>query len=382
MKTADLIPFILLELDDCDKYGFELTKNIEAKSNGKIVIKQPTLYTLLKKLEKSKFIVSYWQDSEIGGKRHYYKLTENGRLHVSTLPSYSTLLKTALNEEIDDVSESELAFSAPQEEKHISIMDELLNQHTEPIENILPSSEIFSENILDTSTELDLNLSNTNILKDENVSLDEQFATNNDVTKFTEKVKSNPMSIPTNEISSHKSDILNVEFSVPKNDLDIKFVDYEDFKNGKKNQYAKKVASKKLLQILATSGCILIILALCEFITTFTGHSALYYTFFISSLLVAIFYPVIYSINMDKFRLKHQNATYQPKIKLRIFIGLCLLLAIIIISIVVSITLKKTSISQIANFKNFANIYAPALMFSSYFLDLLFNHLIVAKINK
>ena len=56
MKTADLIPFILLELNDCDKYGFELTKNIETKSGGQIVIKQPTLYTLLKKLEKSKFI--------------------------------------------------------------------------------------------------------------------------------------------------------------------------------------------------------------------------------------------------------------------------------------------------------------------------------------
>ena len=28
MKTADLIPFLLLELYESDKYGFELTKNI------------------------------------------------------------------------------------------------------------------------------------------------------------------------------------------------------------------------------------------------------------------------------------------------------------------------------------------------------------------
>ena len=78
MKTADLIPLILLELNECDKYGFELTKSIENKSHGKIIIKQPTLYTILKKLEKTKFITSYWQDSEIGGKRHYYKITDNG----------------------------------------------------------------------------------------------------------------------------------------------------------------------------------------------------------------------------------------------------------------------------------------------------------------
>ena len=39
MKTADLIPLILLELNECDKYGFELTKSIETKSKGKIIIK-------------------------------------------------------------------------------------------------------------------------------------------------------------------------------------------------------------------------------------------------------------------------------------------------------------------------------------------------------
>ena len=34
MKTADLIPLILHELSVCDKYGIELTKDIETKSNG------------------------------------------------------------------------------------------------------------------------------------------------------------------------------------------------------------------------------------------------------------------------------------------------------------------------------------------------------------
>ena len=52
MKTAFLIPLILLELNESDKYGIELTKSIETRSEGKIIIKQPTLYTILKKLEK------------------------------------------------------------------------------------------------------------------------------------------------------------------------------------------------------------------------------------------------------------------------------------------------------------------------------------------
>ncbi len=50
MRTVDLIPFILIELKDGDKYGIELSKNIESKFNGEIEIKQPTLYTVLKKL--------------------------------------------------------------------------------------------------------------------------------------------------------------------------------------------------------------------------------------------------------------------------------------------------------------------------------------------
>lgn len=103
MKTTDLIPLILLELNDSDKYGFELTKSIESKSQGKIVIKQPTLYTVLKKLEKSKFISSYWEDSDIGGKRHYYKITDNGRLQVSTLPDFSTLISGIINDGSSDV---------------------------------------------------------------------------------------------------------------------------------------------------------------------------------------------------------------------------------------------------------------------------------------
>lgn len=92
MKTTDLIPLILYQLVDGDKYGYEIVKQIEDASNGTIIIKQPTLYSLLKKLEQGKFISSYWQDSEIGGKRHYYKLTDNGRAQLDTYPSFEQLL--------------------------------------------------------------------------------------------------------------------------------------------------------------------------------------------------------------------------------------------------------------------------------------------------
>ncbi len=95
MKTTDLIPLVLYQLVDGDKYGYEIVKQIEDSSNGRISIKQPTLYSVLKKLEHGRIISSYWQDSEIGGKRHYYKLTDNGRAQLDTYPSFEQLIKDA-----------------------------------------------------------------------------------------------------------------------------------------------------------------------------------------------------------------------------------------------------------------------------------------------
>jgi len=70
---------ILKVLSEGDKYGYEICKDVEEKSGGSYELKQPTLYSCLKRLESQGLISSYWEDSDIGGKRHYYKLTEQGK---------------------------------------------------------------------------------------------------------------------------------------------------------------------------------------------------------------------------------------------------------------------------------------------------------------
>lgn len=62
-----------------DKYGLDIIKEVEQRSNGTYELKQPTLYSCLKRLENQELISSYWLNSDIGGRRHYYKLTEKGR---------------------------------------------------------------------------------------------------------------------------------------------------------------------------------------------------------------------------------------------------------------------------------------------------------------
>lgn len=75
---------ILKTLTDGDKYGYEIIKEITEKSNGSYELKQPTLYSCLKRLESQGLISAYWKNSDIGGKRHYYKLTKKGRNFYET----------------------------------------------------------------------------------------------------------------------------------------------------------------------------------------------------------------------------------------------------------------------------------------------------------
>jgi len=70
---------ILKALYEGDRYGFDIIKEVEQKSGGQYVIKQPTLYSCLKRLEMQGFIKSYWGTKSIGGRRKYFTLTDMGR---------------------------------------------------------------------------------------------------------------------------------------------------------------------------------------------------------------------------------------------------------------------------------------------------------------
>ncbi len=70
---------ILKALFDGDRYGYDIVKEIEQKSSGQYKLKQPTLYSCLKRLEVQGFIRAYWGAKSSGGRRKYYTLTDMGR---------------------------------------------------------------------------------------------------------------------------------------------------------------------------------------------------------------------------------------------------------------------------------------------------------------
>ena len=60
-------------------YGYELAKEVREISNETFELKEGTLYLSLKRLEKNRYLQSYWDDGESGGgRRKYYKITNDG----------------------------------------------------------------------------------------------------------------------------------------------------------------------------------------------------------------------------------------------------------------------------------------------------------------
>jgi len=70
---------ILRILKDKDSYGYEIMKTIVEKGNGLIDIKDATIYTAFKRMEKEEFITAYWGGEDDGARRKYYSITEKGK---------------------------------------------------------------------------------------------------------------------------------------------------------------------------------------------------------------------------------------------------------------------------------------------------------------
>ena len=70
---------ILKLLMSGDKYGYEITKLIRLNSSGEYELKESTMFSSLKRMEKDGAVTSYWGDESKGGRRKYYKITEKGK---------------------------------------------------------------------------------------------------------------------------------------------------------------------------------------------------------------------------------------------------------------------------------------------------------------
>ena len=71
---------ILAQLLNGDSYGYEINKFIQEKTDNQYELKEATLYSAFRRLEKAGLISSYWGNQTTGARRRYYKITKMGRL--------------------------------------------------------------------------------------------------------------------------------------------------------------------------------------------------------------------------------------------------------------------------------------------------------------
>ncbi len=70
---------LLCVLEQQPMYGYQIVKELEARSQGYFKFKEGTLYPALHRLERSGLISSKWEMLGNGRQRRYYSITEKGR---------------------------------------------------------------------------------------------------------------------------------------------------------------------------------------------------------------------------------------------------------------------------------------------------------------
>ena len=82
MRTGSTTVMILRLLAEKPMYGYQIVKELQARSEGYFDLEQGTLYPALHRLEKDGLVNSQWEVVEDGPSRKYYTITEAGRTEL------------------------------------------------------------------------------------------------------------------------------------------------------------------------------------------------------------------------------------------------------------------------------------------------------------
>src|SRR5919205_3044210 len=74
---------VLSAFAEGEKYGYQVVKELERRSEGFFRLKEGTLYPILHRLEKQGLLSARWETMPNGSERRYYALTGRGRRALS-----------------------------------------------------------------------------------------------------------------------------------------------------------------------------------------------------------------------------------------------------------------------------------------------------------
>ena len=93
---------ILRTLQNSDKYGLEILNEIKSLSDDLYTVKQPTLYSSLKRLESQGLVLSCPGEETKGANRTYYRLTDEGRAFLEADQSQWEFARTIIDKLLSD----------------------------------------------------------------------------------------------------------------------------------------------------------------------------------------------------------------------------------------------------------------------------------------
>jgi transcriptional regulator len=93
--SAELL--ILSLVEDLPRHGYEISKQIEARSGGVLRFNVASLYPLLYRLEKRGWIEGKWVEKAGQRRRRYYKLTKDGKKVLAAQRSIWQSFAAAIN---------------------------------------------------------------------------------------------------------------------------------------------------------------------------------------------------------------------------------------------------------------------------------------------
>ena len=81
--AASSTPIVLTILSEKDSYGYAIIKRVQELSGGQMEWTDGMLYPVLHRLERLEHIEARWEVAESGRRRKYYRITPQGRNHLT-----------------------------------------------------------------------------------------------------------------------------------------------------------------------------------------------------------------------------------------------------------------------------------------------------------
>ncbi len=96
LRRGSVRALILSLLHEQPMYGYQLSKELQRRSQGYFGFREGTLYPALHRMEREGLVRGEWQVVEEGPSRKYYSLTDKGRAELLRTQSEWTIFAERL----------------------------------------------------------------------------------------------------------------------------------------------------------------------------------------------------------------------------------------------------------------------------------------------